>query len=88
MLFNTNIFPDRGTAHSESWILGGAEDPGVVNLDDETLFARVANDRRRVYGRDAKPLAMFPASHAIESRWQKPKSSPRWFIARRSSIAC
>lgn len=59
VLFNTNIFPDRGSAHSESWILGGAQDPGVVDLDDETLFARVASDRRRVYGRDAKPLAMF-----------------------------
>ena len=59
VLFNTNIFRERGSAHSESWILGGAQDRDVVNLDDELLHALVASDRARVYGHDAKPLAMF-----------------------------
>jgi protoporphyrinogen/coproporphyrinogen III oxidase len=60
VLFNTNIFPGRGAVHSESWILGGAEQPEVVDFDDEALFAQVARDRQRVYGRAAKALAMFP----------------------------
>lgn len=59
VLFNTNIFAGRGPAHSESWILGGAQDRGVMDLDDEALFEQIAMDRTRVYGREAEPIAMF-----------------------------
>jgi oxygen-dependent protoporphyrinogen oxidase len=60
VLFNTNIFPDRGLGHSESWILGGAQHPEVLDLDDDALFDLVARDRQRVYGRSARPLAIYP----------------------------
>lgn len=59
VLFNTNIFDERGPAHSESWIFGGAEDRGAVQLSDEQLFERLARDRARVFGREANPLAVF-----------------------------
>lgn len=58
VLFNTNIFPDRGPGHSESWILGGAQHPGAVDLDDNALIDLVAHDRARVYGREASPVAI------------------------------
>jgi oxygen-dependent protoporphyrinogen oxidase len=60
VLFNTNIFANRGSGHSESWIYGGAEDRDVMELDDAALFALVARDRRRLYGRTAEPSAIYP----------------------------
>jgi oxygen-dependent protoporphyrinogen oxidase len=60
VLFNTNIFPDRGTGHSESWVLGGGGDRGVMDLDDAALFELVARDRQRLYGRRADPVAIYP----------------------------
>lgn len=60
VLFNTNIFPERGAGHSESWILGGAQHPEVLDLDDAALFELVARDREKVYGRAATPLSIHP----------------------------
>ena len=60
VLFNTNIFENRGEGHSESWIYGGATDRDVVDLDDEELFALVAKDREVVYGRAVDATAMYP----------------------------
>ena len=60
VLFNTNIFPDRGAGHSESWILGGAQNRDVMDLSDEALFDLVARDRSTVYGRATKPLGIYP----------------------------
>ncbi len=73
VLFNTNIFPDRGTGHSESWILGGAQQPEVMELSDEALFELVARDRERVYGRTTRPLAIYP------QRW--PLALPHYDVA-------
>ena len=60
VLFNTNIFPERGQGHSESWILGGAQHPDLVDLDDDALIDLVARDRARVYGREVNPIAIYP----------------------------
>ncbi len=38
VLFNTNIFENRGHGHSESWIYGGASDRDVMDLDDDALL--------------------------------------------------
>jgi oxygen-dependent protoporphyrinogen oxidase len=60
VLFNTNIFPERGAGHSESWILGGAQHPEILDLDDQALFELVARDREKVYGRAATPVSIHP----------------------------
>lgn len=58
VLFNHCIFEGRGPAHSETWILGGALDPDVVNLDDDELGKQILRDRERFYGKQEKPVAM------------------------------
>lgn len=60
VLFNTNIFENRGDGHSESWIYGGATDRDVLDLDDDELFGLVAKDRETVYGRSVDAEAMYP----------------------------
>lgn len=72
VLFNTNIFPERGAGHSESWILGGAQHPELLDLDDAALCELVARDREKVYGRAATPLAIHP------QRW--PQALPHYDV--------
>lgn len=60
VLFNTNIFVNRGEGHSESWIYGGGEDRDVVDLDDNAIFALVARDRATLYGHSAEPTGIYP----------------------------
>ncbi len=72
VLFNTNIFPERGAGHSESWILGGAQHPEILDLDDQALFELVARDREKVYGRAATPLSIHP------QRW--PRALPHYDV--------
>jgi len=59
VLFNTNIFDNRGSGHSESWIYGGSADRDVMQLDDDALLGRLQQDRARLYGREARPTAMY-----------------------------
>jgi oxygen-dependent protoporphyrinogen oxidase len=73
VLFNTNIFPDRGEGHSESWIYGGAQDREVLDLDDKALFEVVDRDRERLYGRVTDPIARYP------QRW--PAGLPHYDLA-------
>ena len=58
VLFNTSIFEDRGPAHAETWIFGGALDPDIVNLSDDQIRQQILSDRRRFYGKDDAPLAV------------------------------
>lgn len=60
VLFNTNIFPDRGEGHSESWIYGGAQDREILDLDDEALFDVLRRDRERLFGRHTEAKALYP----------------------------
>ena len=59
VLFNTNIFPQRKGAYSESWIYGGATDPDVVDLSDVELGAAMDRDRQVLCGRDVRPAGRF-----------------------------
>ena len=72
VLFNTNIFPNRGAGHSESWIFGGASDSEVMDLDDAALFGVLARDRRQLYGRSTDPTATYP------QRW--PAALPNYSV--------
>lgn len=60
VLFNTNIFPERGDGHSESWIYGGAQDREILEYDDAKLFEILARDRERLYGRHSEAVALYP----------------------------
>lgn len=58
VLFNDCIFEGRGPAHGETWILGGALDPNVVNLNDDEITETILEDRARFYRQQDKPLAV------------------------------
>jgi oxygen-dependent protoporphyrinogen oxidase len=58
VLFNDWIFEGRGPAHSETWIFGGALDPGVINLNDEEMTHTILEDRARFYRQQDQPLAV------------------------------
>ncbi len=60
VLFNTNIFANRGEGHSESWIYGGAQDREILDLDDDALFEVLDRDRETLYGRTTEPIARYP----------------------------
>jgi oxygen-dependent protoporphyrinogen oxidase len=60
VLFNTNIFPNRGEGHSESWIYGGAQDREILDLDDAALFDVLRGDRERLFGRHTESSALYP----------------------------
>jgi protoporphyrinogen/coproporphyrinogen III oxidase len=65
VLINTNIFPDRGEGHSESWIYAGAQDREILDLDDAALFEVMDRDRERLYGRHTPPLARYPQRWSV-----------------------
>jgi oxygen-dependent protoporphyrinogen oxidase len=58
VLFNECIFAGRGPAHSETWIFGGALDPGIVEMSDRELMQLIATERRRLYGEDHEPIGI------------------------------
>ncbi|HET6670064.1 MAG TPA: FAD-dependent oxidoreductase [Pyrinomonadaceae bacterium] len=57
VLFNSFIFEGRGPKHSETWILGGALDREVLQLDDDALQQWIAAERQHLYGRHDEALA-------------------------------
>lgn len=73
VLFNTNIFPNRGEGHSESWIYAGAQDRAILDLDDAALFEVMDRDREKLYGRAVAPIARYP------QRW--PVGLPHYTVA-------
>jgi len=58
VLFNEWIFEGRGPAHSETWIFGGALDPGIGQLSDRELIQLIATERKRLYGEDQEPIGI------------------------------
>lgn len=59
VLFNTDIFPGRGSHRSETWIYGGAT-PGALPPQSE-LPAHLHADRLVLTGRDQAPLGTYIA---------------------------
>jgi oxygen-dependent protoporphyrinogen oxidase len=59
VLYNTNVFPDRGGQYSESWIYGGAADRDVADLSEDELGALMDRDRERLCGSGVSPAARF-----------------------------
>ena len=58
VLFNTFIFEGRGRGHSETWILGGALDREVLQLDDQALQQLIVAERQHLYGGHDEALAI------------------------------
>jgi protoporphyrinogen/coproporphyrinogen III oxidase len=56
VLFNTDIFEGRGSARSETWIVGDRE-PGMTGWSDDRLLRALAGDRLKATGRSAEPLS-------------------------------
>jgi oxygen-dependent protoporphyrinogen oxidase len=80
VLFNTNIFPDRGGQYSESWIYGGAADRDVVHLSEEDLGALMDRDRQLLCGRSVPPAAR------LVHRWRA--ALPHYDLQLESVRAC
>lgn len=56
VLLNTYIFEGRGPAHSETWILGGALDRDILQLDNHALQQLIAQERQQLFGRHEEAL--------------------------------
>ncbi|HSQ24936.1 MAG TPA: FAD-dependent oxidoreductase, partial [Pyrinomonadaceae bacterium] len=72
VLFNDSIFEGRGPARAETWIFGGALDPGVVKLTDPEFADLIASERERFYGKKDQPLDIYV------TRW--PNALPHYSI--------
>lgn len=72
VLLNDSIFAGRGPAHAETWIFGGALDPGVVKLTDAEFADLIASERERFYGKKDQPLDIYV------TRW--PNALPHYSI--------
>ncbi len=74
VLANDRIFPGRAIdSISETWLLGGAEDPGVLRLSDPAILNLIATERARLHGLRSRILD----SRII--RWEK--AIPHYDIA-------
>lgn len=56
VLFNDSIFEGRGPAHSETWIFGGALDPGAAGLAETEITQLITSERERFYSKHDEPL--------------------------------
>jgi oxygen-dependent protoporphyrinogen oxidase len=58
VLFNECIFAGRGPAHSETWIFGGALDPGIAKMGDRGLIELISTERKRLCGEAHEPIGI------------------------------
>jgi oxygen-dependent protoporphyrinogen oxidase len=85
-LFNSDIFEGRSGGRSETWIVGD-RDEGLTTRNDGELRRMLAEDRRRLTGRDDEPLSAhitrWPAAipvydHALLAVQDELASLPPW----------
>jgi oxygen-dependent protoporphyrinogen oxidase len=79
VLFEQSIFGDRSSHHLERWIVGGACDPGALELSDDEMIASVLEDRRKIVD-----TAVAPIGSAIV-RW--PSALPHYDSALEQALA-
>ena len=63
VLFNDCIFPERSRMRSETWILGGALDRGVVDASDDELVGQITNEHQMLTSSKAVPV------ETVVTRW-------------------
>lgn len=80
VLLNHAIFPDRGEpAFSETWILGGATDPSVMELSDQDIQTVIRQERARIFNREDEPLQV------IVTKW--PEGLPHYDLTLEEVLA-
>ena len=62
-LSNSEIFPDPSPFVSESWILGGANDPAALHLQDQELIEVIQDERAKLL-KDPSPV-----QGSVITRW-------------------
>jgi oxygen-dependent protoporphyrinogen oxidase len=65
VLFNNYIFPHRSSLKSETYILGGARDPAILELSDSDLMKVIAEERFRFLKSKISPVGFRV------QRWKK-----------------
>jgi protoporphyrinogen oxidase len=71
VLLNGCIFPGRG--RTETWILGGAANPEIVEKSDEEIIETIVEERRTVLGAQGSDIEGYRIT-----RW--PKALPHYTI--------
>jgi oxygen-dependent protoporphyrinogen oxidase len=72
ILSNTSIFADRGATLNETWILGGATDPEVMQLSDHEVKELIQKEREVLLG-DISPVEIVQIH-----RW--PQALPHYSV--------
>ncbi len=72
VLFNSVIFGQRSRQRSETWIMGGADHPGIVDFSDDEILAILCADRLLFSGKDVRPI------YFKISRW--PRGLPHYTV--------
>lgn len=78
VLFNSCVFEGRSRHRSETWIMGGAHRPDIVEGSDAQILELVRHDRMRLSGREQNPLAVQV------HRW--PQALPNYSLAWEESL--
>ncbi len=80
VLKNDFIFEGRArNLHSETWILGGAIAPEVLQLNDDQIIDRIRGERVSVFGSNEAPKA------SVITRW--PEALPHYTAELRETLA-
>ena len=79
VLFNTDIFERRGRGRSETWILGGAHHPELLQKSDDELVSLILDDRVRLFSQFTKPV------NVSIQRW--PKALPHYTVDWKNTVA-
>jgi oxygen-dependent protoporphyrinogen oxidase len=61
---NDRVFKGRSDLRSETWILGGALHPELMERSDDEILAVILDDRRRLCGASARPREWRVTRHA------------------------
>ena len=56
VLFPTQIFPERSQVYAETWIMGGAVRPEVVNHSPDQILQDIKEDRLKLTPKEVEPL--------------------------------
>lgn len=71
-LFNECIFSNRSSIRSETWIMGGALEPGLIAKTDAEILEIIAQDRAKLTGKVSRPVS------ANITRW--PRAIPHYTV--------
>lgn len=59
VIFRHHLFPNQDPAFAETWILGGAREPQLIQAEDEKIGQVITEERARLFGRKDVPTSFF-----------------------------